>query len=49
MPLALTRPATPHGPDLTLTDWAARLVCSACGSRNVDFVVSGSGNRTGIG
>jgi hypothetical protein len=27
---------------------AARLVRSACGSRNVEFVVSGSSNRTGI-
>jgi hypothetical protein len=38
-----------YGPHLTLPDWAARLVCSSCGSRDIDFVVFGSGNRTGIG
>jgi hypothetical protein len=37
-----------HGPDLTLPDWGARLVCSACGSRDVDFVLSASSNQTGI-
>jgi hypothetical protein len=37
-----------YGPDLTLPDRGARLVCSVCGSREVDFVVSGSGGRTGI-
>lgn len=31
-----------HGAQTTLPDWAARLRCSACGSREVDFVVSGS-------
>ena len=31
-----------HGADLTVIDWAARLHCSECGSREVDFVVSGA-------
>ena len=26
--------------DLPLPEWAERLICSACGSREVDFVVS---------
>ena len=29
--------------DLPLPEWSARLVCSVCGSREVDFVVSGGG------
>lgn len=31
-----------HGEDVTVIDWAARLRCSACGGREVDFVVSGA-------
>jgi hypothetical protein len=31
-----------YGADLPLPEWAARLVCSVCGSRDIDFVVSGS-------
>jgi hypothetical protein len=31
-----------YGPDLTLLDWQQRLVCSRCGRRDIDFVVSGS-------
>ena len=31
-----------YGAGLTLPDWAARLVCSRCGGRAVDFVVSGA-------
>jgi len=27
---------------MTVIDWAARLRCSACGGRVVDFVVSGA-------
>ena len=31
-----------YGAETTVLDWAKRLVCSRCGSRNVDFVVSGT-------
>ena len=31
-----------YGADLEVPDWAARLRCSECGSREVDFVVSGA-------
>jgi hypothetical protein len=30
-----------YGAELALPEWSERLVCSACGSREVDFVVSG--------
>jgi hypothetical protein len=30
-----------YGAGLPLLEWAERLVCSRCGSRDVDFVVSG--------
>jgi hypothetical protein len=30
-----------YGAGLTLLEWAARLRCGKCGSREVDFVVSG--------
>ena len=30
-----------YGADLPLPEWSKRLVCSACGSREVDYVVSG--------
>jgi hypothetical protein len=30
-----------YGAELPLPEWSERLVCSACGSREVDFVVSG--------
>ena len=29
-----------YGADLPVPDWAARLACSECGSRRVDFVVT---------
>lgn len=29
-----------YGADLAVPDWAARLACSRCGSRHVDFVVT---------
>jgi ribosomal protein S27E len=29
-----------HGAELPVPDWAARLTCSQCGSRAVDFVVA---------
>ena len=39
-----------HGADLPVPDWAARLTCSQCGSRQIDFVVAprstgGAGDR----
>jgi rubredoxin len=34
-----------HGPETTVPDWRERLVCSRCGSRNVDMVVTGTERR----
>ena len=34
-----------YGAEITIPDWQARLVCSGCGSRRVDFVVSGTERR----
>jgi len=31
-----------YGADLSVRDWVARLVCSQCGSRSVDFVLTGA-------
>jgi hypothetical protein len=31
-----------HGPETPVPEWDRRLVCSQCGSRNVDFVVTGA-------
>jgi hypothetical protein len=31
-----------YGEETTVIDWAARLRCSACGGREIDFVVSGA-------
>ena len=31
-----------HGQAPTVIEWAARLVCSKCGARDVDFVVTGA-------
>jgi hypothetical protein len=31
-----------YGADTTVSDWRERLVCSRCGSRNVDMVVTGT-------
>ena len=31
-----------HGSTMTVIDWAARLVCSRCGTREADFVVTGA-------
>jgi len=31
-----------YGAATTVLDWSARLVCSRCGSRQVDIVVSGT-------
>jgi hypothetical protein len=33
--------ASRYGADLPVPEWASRLRCSACGSVDVDFVVSG--------
>src|SRR5271170_5899680 len=38
-----------HGPEMTIPDWHARLVCGECGSRQVDMVVSGTERRWGDG
>ena len=35
--------AEQYGAEMTVPDWAARLVCSRCGSRNISMVVSGAG------
>ena len=34
-----------YGTEMTVPDWRERLVCSRCGSRNVDMVVSGTKRR----
>jgi hypothetical protein len=34
-----------YGADMTVPDWHARLACSNCGSRKVDFVVTGTERR----
>jgi hypothetical protein len=34
-----------YGAEITVPAWHARLVCSGCGSRRVDFVVSGTERR----
>jgi Zn finger protein HypA/HybF involved in hydrogenase expression len=37
-----TEMAQRYGAATTVLDWSARLVCSRCGSRQVDIVVSGT-------
>jgi len=34
-----------YGADTTVLEWRERLVCSQCGSRKVDMVVSGTERR----
>jgi hypothetical protein len=34
--------ATLYGDDTSVPDWRERLVCSQCGSRQVDMVVTGT-------
>jgi Zn finger protein HypA/HybF involved in hydrogenase expression len=34
-----------YGAKMTLLDWHARLVCSKCGSREIDMVVTGTKRR----
>jgi Zn finger protein HypA/HybF involved in hydrogenase expression len=36
-----TEMAERYGAETTVPDWRERLVCSQCGSRRVDFVVTG--------
>ena len=37
--------AARYGAETTVLDWRERLVCSLCGSRQVDMVVSGARRR----
>jgi hypothetical protein len=41
----LTEQAQRHGAGTPVPDWRQRLVCSACGSRNIDMVVTGIERR----
>jgi Zn finger protein HypA/HybF involved in hydrogenase expression len=34
-----------YGAEMAVPDWRARLVCSRCGSRQVDMVVTGTERR----
>jgi hypothetical protein len=34
-----------YGAATTVLDWSARLVCSRCGSREIDMVVTGTKRR----
>jgi len=34
-----------YGGEMTVLDWGDRLVASGCGSRQVDFVVTGTDRR----
>jgi hypothetical protein len=34
-----------YGAETTVPDWRERLVCSKCGSRDIDMVVSGTEGR----
>lgn len=37
--------AARYGAEMTVPDWHKRLVCGQCGSRRVDFVVTGTEPR----
>ena len=37
-----------YGADLPVPEWAARLACSQCGSRQVDFIVTVHGRACGL-
>jgi hypothetical protein len=39
------RMAERYGLEMTVLDWHAGLVCSGCGGRRVDFVVTGADRR----
>jgi len=34
-----------YGDDTAVPEWRARLVCSKCGSREIDVVVTGTARR----
>jgi hypothetical protein len=34
-----------YGAEITVPDWRERLICSKCGSREIDMVVSGTKRR----
>ena len=34
-----------YGAETTVPEWRGRLVCSQCGSRNIDMVVTGTDRR----
>lgn len=34
-----------YGADIAVLDWRGRLVCSKCGSREIDMVVTGTKRR----
>ena len=34
-----------YGADISVPEWRERLLCSECGSRNVDMVVTGTERR----
>jgi hypothetical protein len=34
-----------YGAEVTVADWHARLVCAGCGSRQIDFVATGTERR----
>jgi hypothetical protein len=38
----LTETATRYGAETSVLDWRERLVCSRCGSRQVDMVLTGT-------
>jgi Zn finger protein HypA/HybF involved in hydrogenase expression len=42
----LAEMAARHGADMTVLEWRERLVCSRCGSRKVDMVLSGAKLRS---
>jgi hypothetical protein len=35
-----------YGAEMTVPEWRDRLVCSKCGSRQIDMVVTGTERRT---
>jgi len=37
--------ATRYGAEMAVLHWRERLVCSQCGSRNIDMVVTGTQRR----
>jgi hypothetical protein len=40
-----TEMAARHGVETPVPDWRERLVCSRCGSREIDMVESGTSRR----